>query len=753
MVLTIFLLLLLGSWIVGILKSDKVKVEAANQPDTESQSPLKQDTKRDYGEPGLRKVAETEELILYADYTNGEIAVEEKSNGKVWYSNPQDRADDKLVIRKSRLESQLVLNYFSTENNTEEAVDSQTGCVKLGGLDYELIEGGIRFLYSFPKLGIQVPVQYLIQEDVFAAEVLTGEIKEYLTEDTMLLSIDVLAFFGAGGLEEEGYLFVPDGSGALIQYNNQKNRFSQYSESVYGKDLLQADSTASAKNEQITMPVFGLKTGEHAILAIISSNESYATITATTSRKTSSYNQVYSTVIYREVGVPSMTYIHNTSQYYETTEPFSQETYRVEYHMLSGDEANYSGMANSYRSWLIENGGLNHSELVEEPYFILNLYGAVSIEQYVMGFKKPVVTALTTYKEVIDIVKELKARGIDKLILNYSGAMQGGLKSQLVDQFATERVLGSKKEFQEMLAYLEQEEVVLFLEHDPVNLYEEGNGYNAKDDGTVAFYDTSKALYEYSLNQNKAIKSTKWNLIKPSLLSGITDMFFASAKKAGLENYSVTGLGSVLYSDYDVEGPVYRQESLSIWQSILAAAKEDFTYVMVEKGNAYCFPYADIIRDIAVEDSGYDMIDESIPFYQMVVRGNIAISSAALNMTVDYHRQYLKGLETGTNMSYTWIAGDVLSLVETDYNDLVSSGFDYWIDTAVEEYVGAKKIMELTAGKAIIGHRKVAEDIFETTYDGGIRVYVNYSDSEYTEGTIVIAARGYAVVSEEGGLE
>jgi len=37
-----------------------------------------------------------------------------------------------------------------------------------------------------------------------------------------IVRLDVLPFFGAGGLDDEGYLLVPDGSGAIINFNNGK---------------------------------------------------------------------------------------------------------------------------------------------------------------------------------------------------------------------------------------------------------------------------------------------------------------------------------------------------------------------------------------------------------------------------------------------------------------------------------------------------------------------------------------------------
>lgn len=753
--LTVLLVIAVGAAVIHIRRTDIAN--AANTTEVEKESPIEENKDRDYGEPGLKIVAQNDAMILYADTTNGEIAVEEKANGKIWYSNPQDRDTDEIAPLKSRLNSQLNITCLTIPDPTETrstlkyaeiTADSANGSVALGGLDYELITDGIKFIYSFPNQGIRIPVRYLLTEDGFAAEIIMNEVEELWMDRYVLLNIDFLPFFGAGGLEDEGYLFVPDGSGALIHFNNGKQRFMQYSSPVYGTDYVTSSTSAPANTEQIALPVFGLKCNENAFLAVITSGDALGQITALPSRKLSSYNQVYSRAIYRtyskRAGDDKIAIQNKNISVAQYTEPMLDGVYRVDFYMLDGEDANYSGMASRYRSLLLEDGMLGESELAEKPYFMVNLYGAVSIEKYVMGIKKQVVTALTGYEDVTEIVRTLKENGIENIIVNYIGAMDGGLDAEPMNYFDVESALGSRQDFEEMKDYLEQEGVILFIESDPVNLHEDGNGYEVNRDASVSFYDSYSFQYQYSLNLNRALEQTRWSLLKPSLLPKITGEFFESAVRSGLTNYSAASIGSTLYSDYNQDAPTYRQDSLSIWQEVLSEAAGIFDYVMVEGGNAYTFPYVDVIRNVSFEFSDYDITDESIPFYQMVLRGNIAMGAPSFNLEADYHYYYLKALETGCNLSYTWIAGDVISLVDTEYNDLVSTSFDYWIDTAIQEYQDSIDLMNLTAGKQITGHRKLAEEVFETTYEGNIRVYVNYSDETYRYGEISIEPRSFA---------
>ena len=42
----------------------------------------------------------------------------------------------------------------------------------------------------------------------------------------------MLQFFNAAGMEDEGYMVVPDGSGAVINYNNRRYNAQAYSSEV-----------------------------------------------------------------------------------------------------------------------------------------------------------------------------------------------------------------------------------------------------------------------------------------------------------------------------------------------------------------------------------------------------------------------------------------------------------------------------------------------------------------------------------------
>ncbi len=747
--LTVLLVVLLGIAAFRIHQSDLQR--AADASASQDDSAIKIEPGWDYGESGFQQVAENDKLILSADYTTGEICVTEKASGKQWFSNPQDRADDKLVAMRSRLNAQLHVQFVDMESLNVQQLDNYAASIRKGGMEHELVENGVKFTFAFPAANVYIPVQYTLCDDGFQAEIITDEIKRVGSKAFMVESIALLPYFGAGGLEDDGYLLIPDGSGALIDFNNNRQTTQAYSAVVYGTNPTLIKSEQEAVKETVTMPVFGIKSNDHAVLGVIISGESSSSISASTSRKTNSYNFAYSSAIvgdYSKKTQKGNKFALNESRVIDYREDlFGGKNYAVRYFFLEGEEADYSGMSKCYREFLEERDLLKKSTLSDDKYMVLDLIGAVSIQKYVVGIKMPVVTALTTYNDVCEIVKELKAQGVDKLIVNYVGALDSGLNNRLYNGVKTESVLGTKKEFRQMISYLEEQGVLLFMETNPVDLYENGNGYKENRDSVKGFFNQYAFQYKYKLDSKLPVEDSRWHLLRPQLVFELVSDFTDSALEWNINNISIDKLGEMVYSNYATgDNAISRVQALDLWNQALQTVGEKAEYLMVHGGNSYCAPYADIITDTSDSSSNYDMQNQSIPFYQMTFQDNLVLTSNAINTTVDYDYAVLKALETGCNLKLNLIYGDVANLVGTDYNDMVSYSFAYWKDIAVEKYRMLQDAALQFAGEEIVAHEILDTDVAMTTYESG-KVIVNYRDEAYVYNGMEIGARDYLIVS------
>ncbi len=746
--LIVCLVALLCIGVYSIIQSDKRREEIANQD--KDPATIKAVKKYDYGEPGFQQVAENEKMILSADYTTGEIRVTEKATGKEWFSNPQDREQDELATVKNKLHAQFYMKCLNLDKGVTVEYDNYGGSITKGNMKHEKVENGVKFTFGFPVANVYVPVQYTLTEDGFQAEIVTSEIKGVGANPFLVETISLLPFFGAGGLEDEGYLLVPDGSGALIDFNNGKQSMQTYLAPVYGRNQTLALATQETVRETIHLPVFGAKVNDDAFLAVITAGEGCSTISATTSRKTSSYNQIYANAVLREYELKkseSTANARNASHTAEYSEDLMDgENYCIRYFFLSGEDANYTGMANCYRDYLKDSGKLKDSPLADEKYMVVDLMGAVSIKKYVVGIKRPVVTALTTYDEVCEIVKELKAQGVENIIINYVGALNSGLNNKMYTSLKTESVLGSKKDFDNMVNYLQEQGVLLFMESDPVNLYENGNGYRENKDSVKTFFEKYAFQYQYKLDLGTTQNETRWHLLRPALVSELVGKFSASMQDAGLKNISLASLGEMVYSDYAKDHYISRTGTLKLWNEALKTAEEASEYLMVHGGNVYANAYADVITDVPNVYSNFDMQDRSIPFYQLVFQEDTLLTAEGINTTVDYEQAFLKALETGCSLKYDWIYGDVSQLVGTEYNTMVSYSYDYWKDVAVQEYKQMQEAVGSLAGKQIIGHEYLSEDVTLTRYESA-EVIVNYGTEAFTYGDATVEARDYLILS------
>lgn len=734
------ILVLMGVGIISMSISDR---EHSRQVEEPAASPIAERTPN-YGESRFLTAAQNRNFELLANPATGEIAVKNRSDGSIWYSNPQDRDTDEICTQKSRLASQFYVTCYLVGSKQETVVDNYEGSIQKGGMEFEQIENGVKFTFSFPTQGMVIPISYTIDEEGLSVEILTDELQELYSERFLIGGISVLPFFGAGGLEEEGYLFVPDGSGALIDFNNGRQAANTYSGDVYGRDLAIAKTIGTSETEEIRLPVFGIKKEKAACMGVITQGDAAAQINASVSRKTNSYNSVYPHLITRQYEINSggeNLGSFSTIQFMDYLRPGDRLC--VRYFFLEGEDADYSGMARRYREYLEGVGGLNQSPLAQESPFVVNLYGAASVEKTIMGINTRQIVPLTSYESAMSILNQLQNRGIDSLAVNYQGAFAGGLENCLPVSASPEGVLGSEGAYRALLERGEKENIPLFIEADFYSFYQEGNGYSTVKHSVRSVYDSPVFQYRYAINTSLIQEDSRYWLLRPGLVSGLSEKFQSSALTYGIQNLSFAGSGEALYSDFTPDSCMTRSDSMAVTQSLLQTAEERFDHLLVHGGNAYSLRSADMVLDAPTDSSRYDMTDRAVPFYQIVTRGAVSNVISAVNLGADRELAFLKALETGSCLSYSWIGGDVSLLADTDYNDLFGADVELWLDIAASQYHAYQEVMGLVAGQPILRHRYLQEDVTETTFASGARIVVNYGDAPCTVESVSIPGRGY----------
>ena len=98
---------------------------------------------------GYELVAENDYLKLYTDTKTATVAVYDKRNQNIVYSNPLDADEDPIAndVNKRYLKSQFIINYFN-KNRAAGIYDSYSMSVERGQLRAESIKNGIRYIYD-----------------------------------------------------------------------------------------------------------------------------------------------------------------------------------------------------------------------------------------------------------------------------------------------------------------------------------------------------------------------------------------------------------------------------------------------------------------------------------------------------------------------------------------------------------------------------------------------------------------------------
>ncbi|TAH73686.1 MAG: hypothetical protein EWM47_02750 [Anaerolineaceae bacterium] len=731
-----------------ILDISTVNNNQENQPDLSTGFVIGKEDK-------FQTVLENDNLKLSANLKNGEISVLDKRSSKTWYSNPLDKENDRLAngFHKISLFSQLLLSY-TTDTGVVMNVGSFMGSVSRSGLSYRVDDEGIIFIYNFTKEELIVPVRYSLTDTDFVAEILTAGIQELGTNK--LTNIELLPFFGAGSQEDDGYLLVPDGSGALIYFNNGKGKAKEFSMSLYGFDngvndrLLDsatAIGTSFTLTENVYLPVFGEKCNDDGFLAIMTDGAARASVKARSSGIYTSYNNIWSTYNYRTVGTVRLMQKEMSEKTVSIPEkqPDISVNYKILYRFLESGQSEYSDMAKVYQEYLVENTGLTTRTKEGDIPFYLDIYGHIRKTKSFLGIPKDTLITTTTVKDAENIVNELNSQGLGNIVLKYNYWMKNGYYQTIQTNAKLEKKLGNTKDMKRLEEKLNQGEGSLYLAAELVNVYKTGKGVSKYNDVLSSVANTPQVQYEFVLDSaSRDPRYEPWYLIKPKKLASYYNKFLNNFNKIGFSNVAFESIGSMAYSELSTNG-TSRNLVPGLVNDILQDASDRVDNIMLSGANEYAAVNATHLINTPIKSSTFDIEDASIPFFQMVFHGYNYYSLGATNLSSNPEVMVLKCLEYGAAPMYSWVSRNTEELIGSRTDDLFSADYRKWIDFAVEEYEEINSVLKDTVTLPITSHRILEDGVRETVYGNMIKVIVNYNSSSVTVGDNQIDGNGYQV--------
>ena len=690
-----------------------------------------------YREEGESLSFENGQLSVTLDTTTGEFSLLHRQSGKLYCSNPEGKNDPEVKgINRFIMYSQLVVTMLErTTNETSQKV-SYTGSVMREGLAVERIDGGVRLSFTFPENEVTVPLDLVLDGAVFSARVDSDAIRQ--VGDYLAASIAILPYFGSGTAQDDGYLLIPDGSGALVEFGEDKSAFRPYSQPIYGSDPAYAGDMDGSRKAPIRLPVFGVERNGSAFLAEVSRGAENASVEAYAPGMLNAQGTVYASFTY--IGSDLVT-IGESSQgavkeslVYQTDSRLLDEV-QVDYHLLP-DGGGYNAMAAYYRNILRARG--SGDVPLDSSAFYCEFVGGVMRQESFLGFYVSREKALTTVEAMRQAAEQLS---ISSLHLLYTDWTSQQIRGTLQTKAAPSGRLGKAA----ALAALADElgEGRLHLSYEPL-LVQKGSWH------FLAYFDAAKRIggrlnklyaYKPSTLYIDAEKPASY-LLKTRRWDKTFRPFTASFDKtyAAAELYSAT-LGNTLFTDFDKKQFATRTVTA---QQVTARLQEGGRRWTLREPNAYAIPYAGTVTEVPVASSGFDLFTRDVPFYSLVLDGLVNKTVPAANQD-DSQTALLKALETGSNLYFRFICGDPQDLTYTTKDGLYYSVFEQWREEARRLYEAYSAVMEKVGDAHIRSHRAIGENACETVYTNGVTIRVNYADTPLAfEGTTIPAA-GYTV--------
>ncbi len=516
--------------------------------------------------------------------------------------------------------------------------------------------------------------------------------------------IDFCPDFLVSGEDSEGYSIAPRGT---KEGGTMLCRFTKRADCEY-----MADSN--------TMPVFGFKTAEKTVFAVVTG-------------MTYEYRII--------VGVKDNTfYIYprffvNSKTNYENIE--------VVYHILPKG-SDYNDMAALYRKMM------NVKPLSERAKESPELaYAMESVELRIRLAWKPVpspvkcqtpenepeVVVGCTLARAKDIIDRLKERNIDKVEVCLVGIETKGHDGRWPQLLPIEDSIGGQSELEELCKYGQSLGFQMVVHTNNTEMYQISDDWN--EDDLIVTEDG-----DYSKDE------ILWGGGQPYHICPSRTVKFAKRNNEEVKKMGFKGLHYIdVFSNfpprncYSKEHPMTAKQSAKTICDIAQMTRDTFGGFACEGGFDYMAHHLDYVLYTSYNLYGeqHPVCDETIPFWQLIFHGSILYnpSTETVNFCAKDEKSHLKYIEYGGrplgyfNSKYVGEGGcgnwmgeeDLLCSTEEQLNDAIDG-----IERMYREY---KELMHLQT-EVMLRHDKVSDGVYKVTYSDGTVITVDYNKNNYT---------------------
>lgn len=674
-------------------------------------------------------VDENETFQLYANRESLAFKVVDKRSGYVWHSGLDEVTDEDDL---NRTWTAFAQSGISIDFLDQKAGDTRASITRADHtLEFAEIEQGFSGTVTFTEPGITLTVTVQLEPDGVRVDVPYESVKETNPEFKLGL-LYVYPFLGATReAEVPGYMFLPDGSGSLIRFAPHTKAANMFYGRYYGVDLgmttVIAYDARLNRPHKISVPVFGMVHGykQNAFLSLVEKGASYGEIQAHPAGVITKWNFLYNTFIYNQA------YFQATNRSGAGVTVLQRNTnafdVSLHYRFLTGDDADYVGMARSYQKYLVDRGDLKPAAEVSSDIGIkLEFLGAE--KEKVLFWHR--VIPMTTVNQMRDILADLQVKQPEVVLYGWQPL---GASTMPPERFKLEPGLGSASDLRALAETVTQQGGNFALYLDPQAAFYQEKGYSPRYD--LAMSITNSNLIGY----NRHIVNYFFNL------DALTRRFGPfSSQVTGEHGFGLAldGIGTNVYSDFKNGNLLTREQAIQAYRDLLKDTSAGF-YIP----NDYAFSAMRAYYDIPLNSSGYIFTTDTVPFLPIVFAGHVPTYGPALNFSSSLQDDLLRHVDFGAYPSYFLTQDVTAKILNTRSSWIYTSSVGQWGEEVESTYAWLNALLGPVKGQPIVARDVLAKGVVAVTYANGKQIIVNYTNAGFTTVDFTVDAKD-AIIRE-----
>lgn len=472
--------------------------------------------------------------------------------------------------------------------------------------------------------------------------------------------------------------------------------------------------------KESNMPVFGVKKGDRAVLAVVSGMQFNYTL-----------NVELKDGVYRAYPMFNI----------DGEQPY--EDIQIDFYNLFGDDANYSGMARRYRKLKLDRGEIIPLRDRMKNNEVLKYTAESLMIRIRCGWKpappevlhqtpenEPEMIVACDFDHISMLLDELKAQGVNKAEICLVGWNVKGHDGRWPQTFPVCEELGGEEKLREVIKKGQDMGYQMVCHTNSTDQYEIADIYDRENS---QFDKEGKAV----VNPCPWSGGEMLNLC-PKVALDQAKKILPQVRELGFKGTHYIDVLSIVYPRkcYHKDHFLNSKEAVEYGAELCKLTKDIFGGMSSEGGYDFSCPNIDYGLYISFYNGEDKIMDKSVPFWHLVYHGTVLDNpyTYTVNPNFGTKKAQLKLIEYGSRPAYYF------------YSRFKSDGTN-WMGTKDARCGNPEETRESVAKIKksydeynqlhrlnlvfMEDHREVAENVFETRYSDGTVIRVDYNSETY----------------------